>query len=310
MQIVTTETEVSAGRRGAVMALGNFDGVHGGHQRVIAEARTAAGAHGLQLAATVFEPHPRQFFQPNTAPFRLQSPGQRARALQALGVDILFELKFDAVLAALTDAEFVQRILAERLGVAHIVVGADFTFGRNRMGDVAALMALAARHGIMATAVPVLGGAHKVSSSAIRAALSDGRVEDAAALLTRPWAIEGIVLPGAALGRTIGFPTVNIALGAYQRPAYGVYAVTIDVGDGVRRPGVANIGVKPSVAAGAEPLLEAHLFDYEGDLYGRRIETALLKFIRPEQKFASFDALKAQIADDALAARKITETLA
>jgi riboflavin kinase/FMN adenylyltransferase len=308
MQIVTTDSEVSARQRGAVMALGNFDGVHGGHQRVIAEAGTVARTRNLALAATVFEPHPRQFFRPDSPPFRLQSPGQRARALEALGVDILFELKFDAALAAMTDTEFVQKILAERLAVAHVVVGADFIFGKNRMGDTAALTRLAAARGITVSAVPVLGGAQKVSSSAIRTALTDGRMEDAAALLTRPWAIEGIVLPGAALGRTIGFPTANLALGAYQRPAFGVYAVTIDIGDGARRLGVANIGVKPSVAAGAEPLLEVHLFDYADDLYGRRIEAALVKFIRPEQKFASFDALKAQIAADALTARTIIES--
>ena len=171
------------------------------------------------------------------------------------------------------------------------------------MGDAKSLAAYGAEAGFSTSLVPVVGGAEKISSSTIRAALTEGRMEDAAALLTRPWAIEGVVMPGAARGRTIGFPTLNVPLGAYQRPAYGVYAVRVDIGDGAQRAGVANLGVKPSVGANNEPLLEIHLFDFEGDLYGRRVEAGLMKFIRPERKFESFDALKAQIAQDAIAAR-------
>lgn len=304
MQVFSEQARAPEALRGTALALGNFDGVHRGHQAVIALAAEAAGARGLRRAVAVFEPHPRQFFQPTIAPFRLQSPGQRVRALEALGVDIVFQIGFDATLAALTDQAFAQSVLMERIGAAHVVVGADFTFGKGRMGNVDTLAAAGARCGFTVGVASVLteGGDHKVSSSTIRAALAAGRVDEAAGLLTRPWAIEGIVLPGQARGRTIGFPTANVALGAYQRPALGVYAVRVDTGAGVYA-GVANIGVRPTIGGGSEPLLEANLFDFAGDLYGRRIEVALIKFLRAERKFESFDALRAQIAEDAASAR-------
>jgi riboflavin kinase/FMN adenylyltransferase len=302
MRVVASSTPAPAELRGAVLALGNFDGVHLGHQHVVQGAIANASSNGLTLAAAVFEPHPRQHFFPNGPPFRLQSPGQRARALAALGVEVIFEIAFDASVAALTDEEFVRTILAERLGAAHVAVGADFYFGRGRMGDAASLTTHAASHGISVSVANVLGGETKISSSTIREELTEGRMQDAAALLTRPWAIEGIVMPGDARGRTIGFPTLNMALGVYKRPRQGVYAVRVNIGDGAWRPGVANYGVRPSVG-GSEPRLETHLFDYEGDLYGRRIEVALIAFLRDEQKFDGLDALKAQIAIDAVAAR-------
>ncbi len=290
--------------RGSAIALGNFDGVHKGHQAVIADARAAATARGLKLAAAVFEPHPRQFFQRDATPFRLQSPGQRVRALSALGVEVVFQIGFDAALSALTDEQFAAQELSARIGAAHVSVGADFTFGQGRMGDADSLTALGGQNGFSVRVAPVLkeDGAQKVSSSTIRAAISEGRMEQAAALLTRAWAIEGIVLPGAARGRGIGFPTANLSMGAYQSPRLGVYAVRADTG-GERVPGVANIGVRPTVGGAEEPLLEAHLFDFDGDLYGRRIEVELISFLRAEQKFESLDALKAQIAIDAGAAK-------
>ncbi|MEJ0022053.1 MAG: bifunctional riboflavin kinase/FAD synthetase [Alphaproteobacteria bacterium] len=304
MQVFSDTGAAPLSLRGNAVALGNFDGVHRGHQAVIKLAAEAARARGLRLAAAVFEPHPRQFFQPDAAPFRLQSPGQRINALAALGVEIVFQIEFNAALAALTDEQFARAELAERIGAAHVTVGADFTFGKARMGDAPALIAAGKRYGFAVSIADVLNesSAQKVSSSTIRKAIAEGRMDEAEALLTRPWAIEGVVMPGQARGRTIGFRTANITLGAYQRPAYGVYAVRVVAG-GARRQGVANIGVRPTVGGASEPLVEAHLFDFEGDLYGRRIEVELIKFLRPEQKFESFDALKTQIATDAANAK-------
>ncbi len=296
-----------AALRGAAVALGNLDGVHKGHQAVLDQARKVASARGALLGAAVFEPHPRQIFTPNSPPFRLQSPGQRARALEALGVDVTFEIPFNQGFSGLSDVDFAKVILAERLGVSHVVVGFDFKFGRGRTGDVGKLTQLGSELGFSVAVVdPVENNAHlKISSSAIRDALVEGRVEDAAALLTRPFAIEGVVLPGMARGRTIGFPTANVALGAYLRPRFGVYAVRVRLDDGRLIPGVANLGVKPTVSGANEPLLEVHLFDFAEDLYGHRIEADFIKFLRPERKFESFDALKSQIAKDAEQARAV-----
>jgi riboflavin kinase/FMN adenylyltransferase len=302
MRIIADAGALEPSLRRAAYALGNFDGVHAGHARVVADAVTYARTNGRLAAAAVFEPHPRQVFAPDSAPFRLQSPGQRARALAALGIELIVEIRFDAALAALTDAEFVRQVLVQQLGAGHVAVGADFTFGRGRMGNAQSLTQLSAAHEISVSAVEVVGGVEKVSSSAIRTAIAHGRMDEAAHLLGRPWAIEGIVLPGQAQGRTIGFPTLNLNLATYQRPAFGVYAVRVDTGDGALRNGVANCGVRPTVG-GETPLLEAHLFDYDGDLYGRRVEVALMKFLRAERKFENFDALKAQIVEDAVRAR-------
>lgn len=292
--------------RGAAVALGNMDGVHIGHQAVIGMAARAGARLRAPLAAAIFEPHPRRLFQPDAPPFRLQSPAQRTRALQACGVEIIYQIAFDRALAALTDTAFCETILSERMGAAHVVVGEDFRFGRNRMGGAETLVREGERLGFSAEIADAVDDDHtpgKVSSSAIRAALVDGDPQVAARLLGRPWAIEGVVGPGAQRGRTIGVPTANVALGDYLRPRFGVYAATCDVGDGIARPAVVNIGVKPTVGGAAEPLLEAHLFDFSSDLYGKRIETALHAFIRPERKFESFEALMAQIKTDAEAAR-------
>jgi riboflavin kinase/FMN adenylyltransferase len=293
--------------RGAAIALGSFDGVHKGHQAVVAAARAAAHERGLSLGAGVFEPHPRQVFRPEDPPFRLQSPGQRARALGALGVETVFQIKFDRALAGLTDSEFARAVLHDKIGAAHVVVGFDFQFGRGRMGDAASLTRLGQSLGFTVSVVEAVADAAgpKISSSAIRAAIGEGRVEAARDWLGRPWAIEGIVGPGAARGRTIGFPTANVGLGAYVRPRFGVYAVRVRLDDDTCVPGVANCGVKPTVAGEAEPLLEAHLFDFSGDLYGRRIEVEFIAFLRDERKFENFDALVAQIKADAAQARAL-----
>ncbi|NWG52396.1 MAG: bifunctional riboflavin kinase/FAD synthetase [Hydrogenophilaceae bacterium] len=299
MRILDGASPLPAAFRGGALALGVMDGVHLGHQAVTAAAR----AHGRPLLAAVFEPPPRRHFQPDAPPFRLQTSAQRARALAALGVDAVIELPFDQALATIEAEAFAREILAARFGAAHVAVGFDFQFGRARAGDAAALTAFGAQFGFsVSTTAPVERDGAKVSSTRIRGLIAEGEVEAAAALLTRPWAIEGIVEGGQQRGRTIGFATANVALGDYVRPRFGVYAVRVDVGGAVHG-GVANVGVRPTVGAAATPLLEAHLFDFSGDLYGRTIEAALVAFLRPEQKFESFEALKAQIERDVEAAR-------
>jgi riboflavin kinase/FMN adenylyltransferase len=290
--------------RGAAIALGNFDGVHAGHQAVIASARAVAERNGAALGVAVFEPHPRRFFKPDTPPFRLQNTKQRARALSEVGVEEVFEIGFDAAMAGSTDREFAERVLRDLLGVTHVSVGADFRFGKGRSGDAASLTALGKELGFTVDAVAPVGGANKVSSSGIRTAIESGDMAAAREALTRPWAIEGEVLRGFERGRTLGMPTANVALGEYVRPRLGVYAVRVDIGDGPWMPGVASVGVNPTVGALAEPLLEAHLFDFSGDLYGRTIEVELIAFLRDEAKFDSLGELKRQMTQDVIDARR------
>jgi riboflavin kinase/FMN adenylyltransferase len=290
--------------RGASIALGNFDGVHRGHQAVIAAARERAVALAAALGVAVFEPHPRRYFQPDGAPFRLQTPAQRARALAEFGVREVFEIGFDASLAQSSDRDFAERVLRDCLGVRHVAVGADFRFGRGRMGDVASLTRLGGELGFGVTAVAAVGDGEKVSSTAVRLAIAAGEMERAEQLLGRPWAIEGEVERGFARGAGFGFPTANLGLGEYVRPRMGVYAVRVDLGDGVLLPGVANVGVNPTVGALPAPVLEAHLLDFSGDLYGRTIEVELCRFLRPEAKFDSIEKLKAQMKEDVIDARR------
>jgi riboflavin kinase / FMN adenylyltransferase len=305
MEALGPHTTVPEDARGAAIALGNFDGVHLGHQAVIASARAVADARGVPLGAAVFEPHPRRFFKPDLAPFRLQTPKQRARALAEAGVKEVFEIGFDAALAQSSDREFATRILRGLLGVAHISVGADFRFGKGRIGDAASLSALGAELGFTVDAVaPVTDAGGKISSTAIREAIASGEMDKAAAMLGRPWAIEGEVLRGFARGREFGFPTANLALGDYVRPRLGVYAVRVDLGDGVLLPGAANVGVNPTVGALPDPVLEAHLFDFSGDLYGKHIEVELATFLREEAKFDDVEAMRRQMRQDVVDARR------
>lgn len=290
---------------GTVAALGNFDGVHLGHQAMLAHAMEAAQRLGARATVVVFEPHPRAYFQPNQPAFRLQSNLQRKRALAQRGFSSVHALAFDAALAALSPEAFVREVLVGRLGLCGVVVGEDFRFGAGRTGDGQDLARLAAEANLQAFLAPLLSlpGGLKASSSQVRAALREGAVEEAERLLTRPWAIAGLVQQGAQKGRTINFPTANIPLGDYLRPAFGVYAIRVRLPDGETRPGVANIGVKPTLGGVPEPLLEAHIFDFAGSLYGQELEVALLHFLRPEQRFETFQALRAQIILDAEAAR-------
>lgn len=301
MQRHVTQSPLPSHARGAAVALGNFDGVHKGHQAVIASARAVAQRIGAPLAAAVFEPHPRHFFQPDAAPFRLQSAAQRAQAMAALAVEHIFEITFDRTLTQLTDREFAEHVLSAQFGAKHVSVGGDFRFGRGRIGDVESLARYGAACGFSVEAVaPIIdNGGAPVSSSAIRTALLHGDTATARALLGRPWAIQGVVARGQERGAEFGVPTANVALGAYLRPRLGVYAVRVDIGDGVVRPGVASLGVNPTFGALPEPLLEAHLFDFDGDLYGRLIEVQFVEFLRDEAKFDSAEALKAQMRRDA-----------
>ena len=307
MTLFPPEAPVPSDARGASIALGNFDGVHRGHRAVLDFARSAAQARGLALGAAVFEPHPRRFFHPDAPPFRLQSRAQRARALGEAGAVHVYEIGFDEALSQLSDAAFAEQVLVRRLGAAHVSVGAHFRFGRGRMGDVASLKALGAKHGFEVAALPELTdpAGVKISSTAIRAVVAQGEIEVATHMLGRAWAVEGVVERGFQRGRGLGFATANVRLGDYQRPKLGVYAIRAHLGDGNWRPGVASIGVNPTFTDVPEPLLEAHLFDFDADLYGRMIEVQLIACLRAEAKFDTTEALAAQIAADAAQARAI-----
>ena len=293
--------------RGCVAALGNFDGVNRGHRAVIETACAFAQSLNAPCAAAVFTPHPRQVFAPDAPPFLLMSDAQRVRALKAAGAQAVFHIPFSKAMAAMTPEVFVREVLAEGLGLRGVVTGADFCFGKDRAGDAAALTALGAEFGVavkIAEAVNLADASGKISSTTVRHALREGDVKAAAALLERPFAIEGVVSQGDQRGRLLGFPTANIALGEYLRPTFGVYAVRAHLPSGQIVPGVANLGSRPTVD-GTEARLEAHLFDFEGDLYGQVLEVDLIDFIRPEQKFDGLDALKAQIAADSATAREL-----
>jgi len=295
--------------RGMVLALGNFDGVHRGHAHLLHAAHSARPDR--PLGVLTFEPHPRTLFRPDDPAFRLSPSTQRAELLAGLGVQHIIEVPFDATFAALSAEEFVRVVLHEALGAAHIACGADFAFGHRRGGDVHFLEARSETLGIGLSVVPQLsdeGGA--ISSSRIRRALQDGYPEHAAHLLGRSWSIRGEVAHGDKRGRTIGFPTANIALGGYLEPARGVYAVRATLPDGRIIGGVANLGRRPTVADTTEARLEAHLFDFAEDIYGQTLDVALVAFLRAEQKFASFDALRQQIVTDAEDARRQLTTSA
>lgn len=313
MQIFKDTSNFPEKRRGAVVALGNFDGVHRGHQTVIGQARQIAESRNTSLGVLTFEPHPRMFFRPDDAPFRLTPFGPKAHLLNALGIDSLVCLSFDKPLASHSADSFIEHILVKGLGIAVLVVGYDFKFGKGRDGDVALLQADNRFETIVVE--PATSAAGDIySSTRIRAFLENGAPGNAAALLGRPFEIEGRVQSGAQLGRTIGFPTANIDMGDYIRPAYGVYAVraaveTGLVGETVWCDGVANIGRRPTVD-GLREKFEVHLFDFERDLYNTRMRVALIEYLRGEQKFDGLDALKDQITKDCHAARVILETRA
>lgn len=291
--------------RGAIVALGNFDGFHLGHQAVVGKAIDWAHAEGRPAIIATFDPHPMRLFRPDTPPFRLTTLDQRERLFGAAGADAMLVFHFTADLAAKSAEEFVA-MLVDQLGAAGVVTGEDFTFGKSRSGTVARLKELGALLGLRAEAVPAVTdeAGETISSSRIRASLRSGDCAAATRILTRPFAIEGVVQHGDKRGRTIDFHTANIALNSYLRPAYGVYAVRARLADGRIVDGVANLGIRPMFDPPVE-LLEAYFFDFSGDLYDQTIEVQLIGYIRPEAKLESLEALQAQIALDCDAARQI-----
>ncbi|QHL89809.1 bifunctional riboflavin kinase/FAD synthetase [Sphingomonas changnyeongensis] len=296
---------VPAQLRGGIVALGNFDGFHLGHQAVVGRAVARARAEGRPALVATFDPHPVRFFKPDAPPFRLTTLDQRARLFAEAGADAMIVFRFDAALAALSAEAFIAERLAGMLGAAGVVTGGDFTFGQGRGGNVEVLRTLGPAHGIAAEAVaPVMLGDEPVSSSRIRAALQAGDCAAAARLLTRPFAIAGEVRHGAKLGRTIGYPTANLELGAYLRPRYGIYAVRGRLPGGQLVDGAANLGIRPSFDPPVE-LLEPYFFDFSGDLYGQTIEVELIAYLRPEARFDSLDALVAHMERDCAEARAI-----
>ena len=292
---------------GGVVALGNFDGFHLGHQAVVARAVERARAAGRPALVATFDPHPVRFFRPDTAPFRLSTLDQRERLFAAAGADAMVVFSFDAAFAALTAEAFVAERLVDRLRVAGVVTGEDFTFGKGKVGDAAGLATFGDALGFTAETVGAVAlNGETVSSTRIRELLRAGDPAGAARLLTRPFAIEGVVQHGDKVGRTIGYPTANLDMGKYLRPAYGIYAVRGRLADGRVLNGAANLGIRPQFEPPKE-LLEPYFFDFSGDLYGECIEVELIEFLRPEAKFDSLDALMAQMDADCARARAILE---
>lgn len=289
--------------------MGNFDGVHLGHRSVIDAARAALDA---PLGVITFEPHPREFFAPaDHPPFRLMNAESRANRLARLGVDHLYELPFDAVLAGLAPEDFAREVLVRGLGVRHVAVGADFCFGCKRSGNAATLAALGRELGFGVTIAPLIGdGTVEYSSTAVRVALAEGRARDAERMLGHWHRIDGAVLHGDKRGRDLGYPTANMAVDGLHLPALGIYAVLVDVLTGPERgsyKGVASLGVRP-MFDGKRPNLEVHIFDFKGDLYGEHLSVALVEYLRPEAKFDSLDALIKQMDQDSARARDILAT--
>lgn len=303
MRIIKTWADIPAGARGASVAMGNFDGVHLGHQAVIDLARGKA-----PLGIVTFEPHPREFFSPSAPPFRLMNAEARANRLAKLGVETLFELPFDQAMASLTPEAFARDVLAKGLGVSHVVVGADFCFGAGRKGKVADLQAMGAEMGFAVTVAELIRhGDREISSTAIRQALAVGQPREAAAMLGHWHRIEGEVIHGEKRGRELNFPTANMSVAGLHLPRFGVYAVKVDVLSGPQAgsyQGAASLGVRPHFG-GAAPNLETFLFDFKGDLYGHHLSVALVEYLRPEMKFDGLPGLLAQMAADCDRAREI-----
>jgi riboflavin kinase/FMN adenylyltransferase len=310
MRIFRHYDDVTPASKGAVVAIGNFDGVHRGHQALIARARFHAHAHERPTGVLAFEPHPQEFFRPSPESFRLTPFRAKSRLLAEQGVDAMYALAFDAQMAAKSAQEFVIDVLVKGLGVSCVLVGAEFQFGKGRAGDAAVLSYMGEMEGFgVEIFEPVLEDAtHKISSTHIREALKAGKPDVAAKLLGHFWSVESRVEHGDARGRTIGVPTANMRLTDTLHPAYGVYAVRATIYEDdrpvSRHNGVANFGIRPMWET-REPLLETWLFDFDGDLYGKHMAVEFVYYIRSEAKLDGLDALKAQIAKDAEVARAV-----
>jgi riboflavin kinase/FMN adenylyltransferase len=306
MQRIKGFEGLAPGQRGASVALGNFDGVHRGHQALIAEAARAGGQIGAPTGVITFEPHPRRFFRPDAPPFCLTTPAEKARLLTAHGVEHLHELRFDAGFAAIPAPDFVERVLARGLGIRHLVIGEDFRFGKDRAGDALMLRNMSEDLGFTVSIQHLLAGeAGEYSSTAVRVHLEQGRCEEAAAQLGRWHSVSGRVLKGEQRGRGLGYPTANLSFGEQLIPRYGIYAARVQVLDGPHagpHDGVASIGERPTFGPGA-PNFEVHLFDFDGDLYGAEISAGLVSYLRGEERFDSVEALIVQMDRDSALAR-------
>jgi riboflavin kinase/FMN adenylyltransferase len=310
MRVFRHFTNLPADMRGSAVAVGNFDGVHLGHREVIAEAGRIARASGLPWAVLTLEPHPRSLFEPDAPPFRLTPFPVKQRLIETLGPELLVVIPFDLDFARTPPRAFVERVLAGGLGARHVVCGHDFAFGHGRKGTPELLLWLGDEFDFGFTCVQEIKDedGEPYSATRIRDYLRHGRPGDAARLLGRPYQVEGEIVEGDRRGRALGFPTANLRLREYLRPANGVYAVRArwrEAGDELVYPGVANLGLRPTFGGGPEPLLEAHLFDFEGDLYGRTLEVEFLDYLRPEKKFDGPEHLRAQIAEDCARARRV-----
>lgn len=309
MQLIRNLSHYTADRPVA-LAIGNFDGLHKGHQAVLAHMHAIAAQDGLVPAVLTFEPHPRQFFAPNAPAFRLQTRRDKLAGLAGHGVAKIFALKFNAAFAGQSAEDFLEKILHTTMNTRAVITGENFSYGKGRSGDIQQLSAWGAAHGIRTEQLsPVIAEGDVCSSTAVRAALEVGDMKHAAALLGRAYSISGRVLHGEKKGRELGFPTINLALAhGLKAPRYGIYAVTAQV-DGVTHAGVASFGVRPTLNPLSEPLLETYLFDFAGDLYGKRVRVLLHRHLRDEKRFDSIAALKHQMNDDARQARQIVEMM-
>jgi len=295
MTVIAHFKDVPETARGFSVALGNFDGVHAGHRAVIEGAVAAGGSLGV----ATFEPPPRQFFRPDDPPFRIYRPARRNARLAELGAKAVFELPFNADMAAMTDEDFARQVLKDGIGASHVTVGFDFRFGRGRMGDAGRLSSLGRALGFGVTVIEKIEAlGTKASSTAIRESLIAGEPERAAEILGHDWVVDGVVEHGEKRGRTIGFPTANLHLGDLIHPRHGVYAVRARLaGEEAWRGGVANFGRTPTTGI-RDPLLETFIFDFDGDIYGQQLEVALVRFLRPELKFDSIDAMVTRMHQD------------
>ncbi|MEM6577866.1 MAG: bifunctional riboflavin kinase/FAD synthetase [Pseudomonadota bacterium] len=312
MRVIRDYSFVDPADRGASVAIGNFDGVHVGHQKVIDIARQSAVASGAPLGILTFEPHPREYFAPEAPPFRLMSREARANRLEKLGVERLYELNFNVTLSGLSPEDFARNVIADGLGLTHVVVGSDFCFGKARAGNSADLKDFGREMGFGVTITELLESDNRqVSSTAIRTALSEGRPRDAADMLGHWHRIDGEIIGGEQRGRDLGYPTANMSLAGLHMPKFGVYAVLVDVLDGPHAgayQGAASLGIRP-MFRGEEPNIETYLFDFSGDLYGAQLSVALIEYLRPEETFDGLEAFIQQMDADCARARSILDAL-
>jgi riboflavin kinase/FMN adenylyltransferase len=304
MDVIEGWSDVPSSAKGAAIAIGNFDGVHRGHQAVLTAAKDVARALGVRSGAMVFEPHPRKVFQPDKPLFRLTSLPRKLDLFREFGLDLAMVIPFDRELASLSADDFVRRVLVDGFGIRHAAVGFDFFFGRGRSGNPDILRQLGAQHGFGVTIVEPKGDAGEIfSSTRIRELLAEGDVAGAAEMLGHWWRVSGVVTGGAGRGTGLGFPTANLALDAGQALRHGIYAVRVHVGDRTMS-GAAYLGTRPTFDSGP-PVLETFLFDFDGNLYGEEIEVEFIAFVRGDAKFKSAEALSAQMEADCLKAREL-----